>query len=185
MPNLAQELQRILPLDAILASADRCVKGDRVWRDPVMHQLAQEIQRLLQCILFSRALIAALKVIVFGATLSCLISHVSFNAACSACPFSQALIAVLKVNVSDATLSCLSSHKSSTACWHCIPFSTALTAELKVIMIGATLSCRISLRSSKAFLPLRDFLASADRCVKGERVRLDPVMPHAVHEPER
>ena len=47
MPHLAQELQRMLPLNALLASADRCVKGDRVWLDPVVPHLAKEFQRLL------------------------------------------------------------------------------------------------------------------------------------------
>ena len=42
--HLAQELQRMLPLHVRLASADRCAKADRVWRDPVMQHLAQEIQ---------------------------------------------------------------------------------------------------------------------------------------------
>ena len=47
MPNLPHELQRVLALHALLASADCCAEGDRVCRELVMPHLAQEFQRLL------------------------------------------------------------------------------------------------------------------------------------------
>ena len=37
----------VLTLQVLLASADRRVKGDRVWRDPVKLHLPCELQRLL------------------------------------------------------------------------------------------------------------------------------------------
>ena len=173
----------MLPMHSLPESADRCAEGivsgatlschisrkssnvcfhcipflDRVWRDPVMPHLVQELQRMFHCVPLSKALIAALEVIVSGATLSGHISRKSSNACCHCIPVSQALIAALEVIVSGATLSCHISRQSTNACFHCIPFSQALIAALKVIAFGATLSCLISRKSSRACLHCMPF----------------------------
>ena len=158
MQHPAQEFQRMLPLQTGLASADGCANGDRPGATLSCRISLRSSNAFFNCMSFSQALTAALKVIVVGATALWLISHKSLNACFHCMPFKQALIATLKAIGPARTCHATSSAR--------VPTRAAIANRsrtrdgcAKGDRPGATLSCRIFLgaatRSSIACLSRR------------------------------